>query len=225
MADFSVQPTIAADSAAYWDASGVQNNQCRGPSRYRARCRGAICSAPCLRPSSSVQISMLPLFNTLLFIFCLSILLRSMPEFDRATFLLLMMINPISARIDDHFEQGDICAGRHSCFHPLYGCKTIPPVVAGPRPFAFALRAMAAGSGVAHLCGIRVKTITVARASAMGHSSYAVIALPSATGSSIMLLHSLSKCCWRRLKPATPSLSSTTFRRILAFRSWPFPRS
>ena len=49
---------------------------------------GPVLQAELLRTDFNVA-----LFNCCLFVFCLS-LLRAMPEFDRATFLLLMMINP-----------------------------------------------------------------------------------------------------------------------------------
>jgi hypothetical protein len=92
VADFRVQPIIAADPAAYWEASGVRtinfaDQQYTGASAS-SNLFGPVIQAKVLRTDLNVA-----LFNCLLFIFCLS-LLRSMPEFDRATFLLLMMINP-----------------------------------------------------------------------------------------------------------------------------------
>jgi hypothetical protein len=91
VADFAVQPIIAADSEAYWDASGVRTvnvaNQKYQPNAV-GNLLGPVFEAKLLRTDFNIAA-----FNTLLFIFCLS-LLRSMPEFDRATFLLLMMINP-----------------------------------------------------------------------------------------------------------------------------------
>jgi hypothetical protein len=91
VADFRVQPIIAADPAAYWDASGVRTINF-ADQKYEPNAEGnllgPVIEAKILRTDFNVAA-----FNTLLFIFCLS-LLRSMPEFDRATFLLLMMINP-----------------------------------------------------------------------------------------------------------------------------------
>jgi hypothetical protein len=93
VADFSIQPAIAADSAAYWDASGVRtinvaDQQYAGPDAG-SNLFGPVIEAEVLRTDLNVALA-----NSLLFILCLS-LLRSMPEFDRATFLLLMMINPL----------------------------------------------------------------------------------------------------------------------------------
>ena len=92
VANFRVQPAIAADSAAYWDASGVRttnfaDQEQSGP-KASSNLFGPVLEAAILHTDLNVA-----LFNCSLFIFCL-ILLRSMPEFDRATFLLLMMINP-----------------------------------------------------------------------------------------------------------------------------------
>jgi hypothetical protein len=91
VADFSIQPAIAADSAAYWDASGVRTINV-ADQKYQPNAvgnlLGPVFEAKILRTDFNIAA-----FNCLLFIFCLS-LLRSMPEFDRATFLLLMMINP-----------------------------------------------------------------------------------------------------------------------------------
>ena len=92
VANFRVQPAIAADSAAYWDASGVRttnfaSQEQAGP-KASSNLFGPVLEAEILRTDLNVA-----LFNCFLFVFCLS-LLRTMPEFDRATFLLLMMINP-----------------------------------------------------------------------------------------------------------------------------------
>ncbi len=91
VADFAVQPIVAADSEAYWDASGVRTINV-ADQKYQPNAvgnlLGPVFEAKLLRTDFNIAA-----FNTLLFIFCLS-LLRSMPEFDRATFLLLMMINP-----------------------------------------------------------------------------------------------------------------------------------
>jgi hypothetical protein len=91
VADFPIQPIIAADPAAYWDASGVRTVNV-ADQKYATSASGnlfgPVIQAKVLRTDFNVAV-----FNCLLFVFCLS-LLRSMPEFDRATFLLLMMINP-----------------------------------------------------------------------------------------------------------------------------------
>jgi hypothetical protein len=93
VADFSIQPIIGADSATYWIASGVRivnfadKDQQIG-TNASSNLFGPVLQAEILRTDFNVAV-----FNCLLFLFCLS-LLRSMPEFDRATFLLLMMINP-----------------------------------------------------------------------------------------------------------------------------------
>jgi hypothetical protein len=91
VADFPVQPVIAADPAAYWDASGVRTINV-ADQKYEPNAEGnllgPVIEAKIFRTDFNVAV-----FNTFLFIFCLS-LLRSMPEFDRATFLLLMMMNP-----------------------------------------------------------------------------------------------------------------------------------
>jgi hypothetical protein len=92
VANFRIQPAIAADSAAYWDASGVRTinfaEQQYAGADAGSNLLGPVIEAEILRTDLNVA-----LFNCLLFIMCLSIL-RSMPEFDRATFLLLMMANP-----------------------------------------------------------------------------------------------------------------------------------
>lgn len=93
VADFPVQPIIAADPAAYWTASGVRTiNFADKEEQFGANASGnlfgPVLEAEVLRTDFNVAV-----FNCLLFIFCLSIL-RDMPQFDRATFLLLMMINP-----------------------------------------------------------------------------------------------------------------------------------
>ena len=92
VANFYVRPIIGDDTTAYWDASGVRttnfaDQEQTGPNAS-ANLFGPVLEAQILRTDLNVT-----LFNCLLFIFCLSIL-RGMPQFDRATFLLLMMINP-----------------------------------------------------------------------------------------------------------------------------------
>jgi hypothetical protein len=92
VANFSVQPIIAADAGAYWEASGVR------PTSFQQHADlyvdpsgnlfGPVLEAKVLRTDFNVCVC-----NCLLFMLCLWVL-RSMPEFDRATFLLLMMANP-----------------------------------------------------------------------------------------------------------------------------------
>jgi hypothetical protein len=93
VADFNFRPAIAADSSAYWIASGVRtinfsDEEHKVGTDASSNLFGPVLEAEILRTDFNVAV-----FNCLLFIFCLSIL-RGMPEFDRATFLLLMMINP-----------------------------------------------------------------------------------------------------------------------------------
>jgi hypothetical protein len=93
VADFNFRPAIAADSSAYWIASGVRtinfsDEEQKVGTDASSNLLGPVLEAEILRTDFNVAV-----FNCLLFIFCLSIL-RGMPEFDRATFLLLMMINP-----------------------------------------------------------------------------------------------------------------------------------
>jgi hypothetical protein len=93
VADFNFRPTIPADSGAYWSASGVRTVNFADKDEMvgadaSSNLFGPVLEAEVLRTDFNVAV-----FNSLLFIFCLSIL-RGMPEFDRATFLLLMMINP-----------------------------------------------------------------------------------------------------------------------------------
>lgn len=102
VAYFRVTPLIAADSSTYWYASGVgratfddQGDSDSTSSHLVGNLFGPVVEAEVLRTDLNVA-----LFNTLLFILSLSVL-RDMPQFDRATFLLLMMANPflISALI------------------------------------------------------------------------------------------------------------------------------
>ena len=58
VADFSIQPAIAADSAAYWDASGVRTINV-ADQQYAGADAGSNLFGPCSRPSYSAQISML----------------------------------------------------------------------------------------------------------------------------------------------------------------------
>jgi hypothetical protein len=93
VADFNFEPTIAWDSSAYWIASGVRtinfaDKEQKVGADASSNLFGPVLEAEVLRTDFNVA-----LFNCLLFVFCLSIL-RAMPQFDRATFLLLMMINP-----------------------------------------------------------------------------------------------------------------------------------
>jgi hypothetical protein len=94
--NFHIEPTIAADSNTYWSASGVrttnfadqQGADASTSSHLFGNLFGPVLEAEALRTDLNVA-----LFNCFLFTACLSIL-HSMPEFDRATFLLLMMVNP-----------------------------------------------------------------------------------------------------------------------------------
>jgi hypothetical protein len=92
VANFSVQPIIAADAGAYWEASGVRPTSFQQhPDLYvdpSGNLFGPVLEAKVLRTDFNVCVC-----NCLLFMLCLWVL-RSMPEFDRATFLLLMMANP-----------------------------------------------------------------------------------------------------------------------------------
>ena len=92
VANFYLKPAISADATAYWDASGVRTinfaDQEESGAHASSNLFGPVLEAEVLRTDFNVA-----LFNSLLFIACLTIL-RGMPEFDRATFLLLMMINP-----------------------------------------------------------------------------------------------------------------------------------
>jgi hypothetical protein len=92
VANFYIKPTIAADASAYWIASGVRtinfaDREWAGADAS-SNLFGPVLEAELLRTDLNVA-----LFNCLLFVFCLSIL-RSTPQFDRGTFLLLMMMNP-----------------------------------------------------------------------------------------------------------------------------------
>jgi hypothetical protein len=91
VANFRFQPLIQADSGTYWAASGrtmFSVNQDQMGAHASSNLFGPVLEAELLRTDLNVA-----LLNCLLFIFCLSIL-RSMPQFDRGTFLLLMMMNP-----------------------------------------------------------------------------------------------------------------------------------
>jgi hypothetical protein len=97
VANFYIEPTIAADSSTYWSASGVRTtnfadqkgSEDTTSSHLFGNLFGPVVQAEILRTDLSVA-----LFNCFLFVACLSIL-HSMPEFDRGTFLLLMMMNPL----------------------------------------------------------------------------------------------------------------------------------
>jgi hypothetical protein len=92
VANFHFKPIIQADSPTYWAASGVRPtnfvDQVDVGADASSNLFGPVLEAELLRTDFNVA-----LFNSLIFVFCLSIL-RSMPQFDRATFLLLMMMNP-----------------------------------------------------------------------------------------------------------------------------------
>jgi hypothetical protein len=91
VANFRFQPLIQADSGTYWAASGrtmFSVNQDEMGAHASSNLFGPVIEAEILRTDLNVA-----LLNCLLFVFCLSVL-RSMPQFDRGTFLLLMMMNP-----------------------------------------------------------------------------------------------------------------------------------
>jgi hypothetical protein len=92
VANFSVQPIIAADSGIYWEASGARPVMFKEHPDLTAdpagNLFGPVLEAKALRTDFNVCV-----FNCLLFMLCLWVL-RSMPEFDRTAFLLLMMANP-----------------------------------------------------------------------------------------------------------------------------------
>ena len=92
VANFSVQPIIAADSGVYWEASGARPVMFREHPDLGAdpsgNLFGPVLEAKVLRTDFNVCVC-----NCLLFMLCLWAM-RAMPEFDRATFLLLMMANP-----------------------------------------------------------------------------------------------------------------------------------
>jgi hypothetical protein len=96
VADFWFQPVVAADSGAYWELSGVRSgsistsspsseeHQVTGSSSF-----GPVLEAKLLRTDSGVLISNLMLLAFLLW------MVGSMPEFDRATFTALLLLNPL----------------------------------------------------------------------------------------------------------------------------------
>jgi hypothetical protein len=91
VANFRFQPLIQADSGTYWAASGrtmYSLNQDETGAHASSNLFGPVLEAELLGTDFNVA-----LLNCLLFVFCLSIL-RGMPQFDRGTFLLLMMMNP-----------------------------------------------------------------------------------------------------------------------------------
>lgn len=93
VANFSFRPAIEADSGTYWAASGLRKAETTNEEDLHADASsnlfGPVLEAEIFRTDFNVA-----LFNTFLFIACISIL-QAMPEFDRATFLLLMMANPL----------------------------------------------------------------------------------------------------------------------------------
>jgi len=89
VADFPVTPNIAADSNTYWAYSGLKKNRDVDESLAGLGVLGPVVQALILRTDFNVM-----LCNFFLFTSCLW-LMRWMPEFDRATFLLLMMANPV----------------------------------------------------------------------------------------------------------------------------------
>jgi hypothetical protein len=92
VANFHLQPIVQADSGTYWEASGVRTtnfaDRVAAGADASSNLFGPVLEAEVLRTDLNVA-----LFNCFLFIFCLSIL-GSMPQFDRGTFLLLMLMNP-----------------------------------------------------------------------------------------------------------------------------------
>jgi hypothetical protein len=95
VADFWFQPVVAADSGAYWEISGVRSGaistssssseeQVTGSSSF-----GPVLQAKLLRTDIGVLISNLMLLAFLLW------MVGSMPEFDRATFAALLLLNPV----------------------------------------------------------------------------------------------------------------------------------
>ncbi|HEY3989129.1 MAG TPA: hypothetical protein VGM02_07515 [Acidobacteriaceae bacterium] len=93
VANFRIQPAIAADSGSYWEASGVRTTNF-AEQQYAGASAGSNLFGPVLEAEVLRTDLNVALFNTLLFVACLCIL-RAMPEFDRGTFLLLMMANPL----------------------------------------------------------------------------------------------------------------------------------
>lgn len=92
VANFHITPNLAADAAAYWNASGVRTTNFAeqkesGPDAS-SNLLGPVLEAEVFHTDLNVA-----LFNTFLFIACIAIL-GDLPQFDRATFLLLMMANP-----------------------------------------------------------------------------------------------------------------------------------
>jgi hypothetical protein len=91
VANFPVRPNIAADSGAYWAYSGAKKNikiEDGATTEVGSNLLGPVTEGRLLRTDFNVFA-----FNSLMFVSCLW-LLRTMPEFDRATFLLLIMANP-----------------------------------------------------------------------------------------------------------------------------------
>ncbi len=96
VADFPFQPNIEADSSTYWAFAEVKpDTEVSGSAKAAAGGNtksflliGPVLEAYLLRTDLNAM-----LFNCALFLSCLWILHRT-PEFDRSTFLLLVMINP-----------------------------------------------------------------------------------------------------------------------------------
>ena len=91
VANFFTKPTIEADSQAYWIGSGIRTTnfaEDEAGADATGNFFGPVIEAEIIRTDIGVA-----LFNCFLFLCCLWAL-HGMPEFDRATFLLLMMANP-----------------------------------------------------------------------------------------------------------------------------------
>lgn len=92
IADFPVQPAIEADSGTYWAVSGLkvsnEISEHTSGANVSGNLFGPVLQAKLMRTDLNVM-----LCNCFLFLTCLW-LLHWMPEYDRATFLLLMMANP-----------------------------------------------------------------------------------------------------------------------------------
>lgn len=96
LADFPLQPTVAADSGTYWELSGVNSdsfaNQRAGDSsgaELGNNTLGPVGQARLFRNDFGVMAS-----NLMLLFFALWTV-GTMPDFDRATFTALLLLNPL----------------------------------------------------------------------------------------------------------------------------------
>ena len=150
VADFSFRPRLlrihlrTGSRAAYAQLTS-QTKQQKVGADASANLFGPVLEAELLRTDFNVAV-----FNCLLFIFCLSIL-RRMPQFDRATFLLLMMINPflLASMITLNKE---IFALAGIVVFIRYTDANASASAGWRSPRALALRTMAADTGPAYLC-------------------------------------------------------------------------